>query len=163
MKRFRGMMCAVAAVVAIAPTALAHADVAPPELGGGCAAELAETMTLLPDEITYVACRQNGAGFAWMPVQTPFPPNDKWLSYGPSITLHGQGMRNPNLSSGQWTATPRNPESTCKATETTVIEAGVLAAPQVFEGEQGQPLRLEMLPKLFYAELAGDCLWVKDD
>lgn len=162
MKRLRGLVCAVAAVGAIAPTAPAHADAAPPELGAGCAAELADTMTLLPDQITYAACRQDGVGFAWTPVQTPFPPNDKWLSYGPSITLHGQGMRNPNLSSGQWTATPQNPESTCKATETTVVEAGVLAEPRVFEGEQGKPLTLEMLPQLFYAELAGDCLWVKD-
>lgn len=162
MKRFRGTVCAVALVGAIFPTAPANADLAPPELGGGCPVELADSMTLLPDEITYVACQNNGFGFAWTPVQTPFPPNDKWLSYGPPITLHGQGMRNPNLSSGRWTATPQNPESTCKATETTVVEAGVLAAPQVFEGEQGQPLILEMLPQLFYAELAGDCLWVRD-
>ncbi len=42
-----------------------------------------------------------------------------------------------------------------------MVEAGVLAAPQVFEGEQGQPLTLEMLPQLFYAELSGNCLWVK--
>jgi hypothetical protein len=162
MTRFRGMVCAVAAMGAIIPTALAHADVTPPELGAGCAPELTETMTLLPDQITYAACQRNGVGFAWAPVQTPFPPKDRWLSYGPSITLHGQGMRNPNLSSGRWTATPQDPESTCTATETTVVEAGVLAQPRVFEGEQGQPLRLEMLPQLFYAELAGNCLWVKD-
>ncbi len=162
----RLVVCAMAAAWILVPGAVARADVAPPEVGAGCAAELADAMTLLPDvvnpdQINYVACQQNGVAFAWTPVQTPFPPNDKWLSYGPSITLHGQGMRNPNLSSGRWTATPQNPGSTCKATETTVIEAGVLAEPQVFEGEQGQPLTVEMLPRLFYAELAGDCLWVK--
>jgi hypothetical protein len=37
----------------------------------------------------------------------------------------------------------------------------VLAAPEVTEGEQGAPLTVEMEPKLFYAELAGDCLWVR--
>jgi hypothetical protein len=83
------------------------------------------------------------------------------LSYGAPIILHGQGMRNPNLSSGRWTATPRKPEASCRATLTTVVEAGVLAPPQVVEAAQGKPLTLEMSPSLFYAELAGDCLWVK--
>jgi hypothetical protein len=31
----------------------------------------------------------------------------------------------------------------------------------VFEGDQGAPLELQMLPRLFYAELSGDCLWMK--
>lgn len=165
MRRLRGVVSAVSvAAVAwtIAPGALAHADVAEPEMGAGCSADLADTMTLLADGTTYAVCQQAGLGYSWTAAETPFPPNDKWLSYGPAITLHGQGMRNPNLSSGQWTATPRDLESTCQAKETTVVEAGVLADPQVFEGEQGKPLTLEMLPKLFYAELAGNCLWVKD-
>jgi hypothetical protein len=43
-----------------------------------------------------------------------------------------------------------------------VVEAGVLAPPQFTEGEEGDPLTVEMLPSLFYVELAGDCLWEKD-
>lgn len=162
MNRFHGVVSAVVLLGSVAPAATAHADVAPPEVGTPCTAELADTMTLLPDQSTYAACQWAGLAYAWAPVQTPFPPSDKWLSYGPPITLHGQGMRNPNLSSGRWTATPQDPETTCKATETTVVEAGVLDEPQVFEGEQGKPLAVEMLPKLFYAELAGNCLWAKD-
>lgn len=166
MTRLRGL-ARVAAILVPAVWVLgsgvpAYADVSVPEVGAGCAAELADAMTLLADGTTYAVCRQAGTGFAWDPAQTPFPPNDTWLSYGPAITLHGQGMRNPNLLSGQWTATPLDPESTCRVTETTVVEAGVLADPQVFEGERGKPLPVEMLPKLFYAELAGDCLWVKN-
>lgn len=160
-RRFRAVVCAVAAGWVLVPGAVAHAEVTPPQLGSGCPAELADAMTLLPDQITYAVCRQSGGGHMWAPAQTPFPPNDTWWSYGPPITLHGQGMRNPNLTSGQWTATPQDPEAVCRATETTVVEAGVLAQPQVFEGEQGTPLTLEMLPKLFYAELAGNCLWAK--
>lgn len=159
--RFRGVVCAVVTACAVTPVALAHADPPPPAVGTGCPADLADAMTLLPDQSTYVACRQAGPGYAWAAVQTPFPPNEKWLSYGPPITLHGQAMRNPNLSSGRWTATPRTPGATCQATQTTVVEAGVLAPPQVSEGEQGKPMALEMPPSLFYAELAGDCLWVK--
>ena len=162
MNGFRCMVCAVAVAWTVVPGAVAHADVNPPAVGAWCSAELADTMTLLPDQTTYVTCQQAGTGYAWAMVQTPFPPNDQWLSYGPAITLHGQGMRNPNLSSGQWTATPQDPDSACRATQTTVVEAGVLAAPQVSEGDHGEPLPLEMLPKLFYIELAGNCLWVKD-
>jgi hypothetical protein len=162
MTRFRAVLGTMVAALGMSPVAFAHADPDLPAVGIGCTAELADAMTLLPDQTTYVACRQAGLGFAWAAVQTPFPPNDTWLSYGPAITLHGQAMRNPNLSSGRWTATPRSPDTTCRATQTTVVEAGVLAQPQVFESEQGKPLLLEMLPRLFYAELAGDCLWVRE-
>lgn len=151
----------VAAGLAATPTA--HADVAVPDVGSACTVELDGVMTLLPDGTTYVSCQQqSGADYAWAAVQTPFPPNDIWLSYGPAITLHGQGMRNPNLTSGWWTATPQDPETMCRVTQTTVVEAGVLAAPEVSEGEPGKLLAVQMQPKLFYVELAGDCLWVRD-
>lgn len=138
-----------------------HADVVAPQAGSACTAELNGAMTVLPDQTTYVDCQPLGGDYAWAAVQTPFPPNDRWFSYGPPITLHGQGMRNPNLSSGPWTATPQDPGTTCRVTQTTVVEAGVLATPEVAEGEQGKPLEVVMQPKLFYAELAGNCLWTK--
>jgi hypothetical protein len=160
----RGVLVGVALLVAgVFPVGIAHADVPPPEVESACVVGLGGAMTLLPDETTYVSCQlRPGGDYAWEAVQTPFAPNDIWLSYGPPITLHGQGMRNPNLSSGPWTATPQDAETTCRVTQTTVVEAGVLAAPQVSEGEQGKPLAVQMEPKLFYAELAGNCLWEKD-
>ena len=161
MTRVRGLVCAAVVALALTP-AVAHADPPPPAVGVGCAADVADAMTLLPDQTTYVACRPSGLGYSWTAVQTPFPPNDIWLSYGSPISLHGQGMRNPNLSSGRWTATPRSAEATCRVTQTTVVEAGVLAPPEVTEGEKGNLLTVEMLPSLFYVELAGDCLWEKD-
>jgi len=119
-------------------------------------------MTLLPDEQTYVVCQEAAADYAWTAAPVPFEPNDTWLSYGPAITLHGQGMRNPNLSSGPWTATPQDSETVCRVQQETVVEAGVLSTPQLTEGESGQPLEVAMAPKLFYAELAGNCLWERD-
>ena len=154
-----GVLLAGSAVMG--PAAVAEADPAVPQAGSPCSADLADAMTLLPDETTYVVCGQSAAGFGWSPVLTPFPPHDRWLSYGPPITLHGQGMRNPNLSSGPWTATPQDPQTRCRVTQTTVVEAGVLAAPEVTEGEQGAPMPVEMKPRLFYVELAGDCLWAE--
>lgn len=164
MKAYRGVLLGMALVgTSLVSGALGHADAAVPGVGAACPAELNGAMTLLPDGTTYVTCQQqSGPAYGWAAVQTPFPPNDTWLSYGPPITLHGQGMRNPNLTSGPWTATPQDPETTCRVTQTTVVEAGVLAAPEVSEGEQGKPMAVQMQPKLFYAELAGNCLWVKD-
>ncbi len=162
MNRYLGVGCSVAVAAAILFPAVAYADVSPPAAGVPCSAELAGAMTLLPDERTYVRCeQQSGPVHEWAQVQVPFEPNDSWLSYGPAITLHGQGMRNPNLTSGAWIATPQDSETTCRTMQTTVVEAGVLAEPQSTEGEEGQPLTVQMQPRLFYVELAGNCLWVK--
>ena len=159
MMRFRSLAYSVLAVGALAPSTPALADAAPPAAGSGCPADLTGVMTLLPDQTTYAVCGQAGPAYTWTIVQTPFAPNDKWLSYGPAITLHGQGMRNPNLSAGRWIAAPRTAEATCRATQTSVVEAGVLAAPQVFEGNPGYPLTLELPATVFYVDLAGECLW----
>lgn len=162
MKALHGALPAALLAAGLMSGPPAHADAPSPELGAPCAAELNGAMTLLADGTTYAACEPSGLGNSWFEAQTPFPPNAIWFSYGPAITLHGQGMRNPNLESGWWTATPQNPDTACRVTQTAVVEAGVLAAPEVSEGEQGKPLSVQMQQKLFYAELAGNCLWVKD-
>ena len=133
-----------------------------PQVGSACLAEMDGTMTLLPDGQTYVICEQRLGGYGWAEAPIPFEPADAWLSYGPAISLHGQGMRNPNLTSGDWTATPLDNDTTCRAEEQTVIEAGVLSDPQVFQGEQGRPMGVPMLPKLFYLKISGNCLWSKN-
>jgi hypothetical protein len=163
MKLFSTVLAVFATVgVALAPGA-ARADAITPQLEAPCSADLAGVMTLLPDNQTYVVCGEEfGSGFAWQAAPVPFEPSTRWLSYGPGINLHGQGMRNPNLSSGQWTATPQDPQTVCRAQQQTVVAAGVLASPQIFEGEPGQPLSVEMLPQLFYVELSGHCLWTGD-
>lgn len=159
MKRFGAAILAAGAV--LATPGLAHAEPVPPQLGDGCSAELAGAMTLLTDGQTYAICQEVIDSAVWAAVPTPFDPNDTWFSYGPTITLHGQGMRNPNLRSGNWTATPQNPETSCRVEQQTVVEAGALSAPEVSQGEPGKPLDVEMLPKLFYADLSGDCLWAR--
>jgi hypothetical protein len=97
----------------------------------------------------------------WQAVTTPTPPNDQWLSVGPTMTLHGEGLRNPNVASGQWIATPLEPASQCRAEQQTVVSPGVKSAPQVSEGAPGKPLSLQLLPRLFSVELNGYCLWTR--
>ena len=50
----------------------------------------------------------------------------------------------------------------CLVQQETVVEAGVLSTHQLSEGEPGQHLEVAMAPKLFYVELAGNCLWERD-
>ena len=132
-----------------------------PALGAGCPADLDDTMTLLPDEQTYAICQQGPVGFTWNPAPIPFEPHERWWSYGPQINLHGQGMRNPNVTSGRWTATPQDPETLCRAEQQTVVEAGVLSEPRVDEGQPDEDLAVEFLPKLFCLKLSGNCVWTK--
>jgi hypothetical protein len=159
----RAITAAALVSAAVMTAGIASADPMPvPQIAAPCSADFDGAMTLLPDEQTYVICEVSPVGHAWSALQTPFDPNDTWLSYGPEIQLHGQGMRNPNLSSGRWTATPLDPTTVCQAREQTVVEAGVLSDPQVFAADPGQPLSVQMLPKLFYVTLSGTCLWTKD-
>lgn len=158
-KQFGVAVVVVGAAVLFAGSA--SAEPVEPQLGDGCSSEIAGAMTLLPDGQTYAICQEVIDSAVWASVPTPFDPNNSWLSYGPTITLHGQGMRNPNLISGEWTATPLDPKSSCRVQQQTVVAAGELSTPQVTQGEEGAPLTVQMEPKLFYAELSGDCLWTR--
>lgn len=163
MRRLGAMVPASVTVCLALPfgAVTAVADAPAPQPGTPCATELSGVMTLLSDRHEYLMCQ--GEPGSWAEVDLPFPPNDKWLSFGPGITLHGEGMRNPNLESGQWTGTPRDPATTCTANQLTIVRAGVLAPPQVSQGAPGQPLPLQVQPRLFSIELAGDCLWSRTD
>jgi len=152
----------VVAAVLVAP-AVAHADTPVPQAGAPCAEDLADAMTQLPDGRDFLVCQgQPDGSYAWAAATVPFDPADKWFSYGSGITLHGQGFRNPNLSSGNWTANPLDPETVCGAEQVTVVSAGVLAPPQNSRGEAGRPLSVELLPKLFTVTMTGDCLWSRE-
>jgi hypothetical protein len=77
------------------------------------------------------------------------------------MTLHGEGLRNPSVASGNWTATPQDPTSRCRAEQQTVVGPGVLSAPQVSEADAGQSLSLQLPPRLFSIEMTGYCLWTR--
>ena len=167
MGRFRlagaSALAVIPVLVPVLTPAVAHADPPPPALWASCPPDWADAMTLLPDEQTYALCQQNVFGYSWVPVLTPFDPHETWVSYGPPINLHGQGMRNPNVTSGDWTATPQDPETVCRAEQQTVVEAGVLSDPVIAEGEPGKEMAVDLRPALFYLKLSGHCLWTKDD
>lgn len=153
----------VMAAAALAFAAPAHADAPVPQAGASCPQDFTNVMTQLPGGADFLVCQPipDKPG-SWTPVVTPFDPSSRWLSYGPEITLHGQGFRNPNLRSGRWTATPLDPDTVCGADQVTVVSAGVLAPLVHSQGEPGQQLQLDVLPKLFTIVLSGNCLWSEE-
>jgi len=143
--------------VALSTAPVAAADPAVPQAGTSCSSDLANVMTWPPDATMPLVCLDS----QWQAVTSPPPPNDRWLSVGPVMPLHGQGQRNPSVASGNWTATPQDSVSRCRAEQVTVVSPGVVSPPQSSEGKPGQPLSLQLPPRLFSVELSGYCLWTR--
>ena len=142
----------------LAGAGVANAQPIAPAAGSSCPDSVADAFTQLPDGTTFLACQGVPGGYRWQPVSAPFEPSDRWLSYGPELTLHGQGRRNPEILSGQWKATPQDAASVCSAEQAPVTDGGV-APPQTTVGKPGQALDFEVLPVVFSIVLGGDCLW----
>ena len=150
------MVVATLALLLSAP-AVASADPEVPQPGTPCASDMTDAMTWPPDNKSPLECLDN----QWQAVTTPQPPDDRWLSFGPPITLHGEGRRNPNVASGDWIATPQHANSGCRAEQRAVVGPGVVGPPQVAESLKGQPLSFQVVPRLFSIEMGGYCLWTR--
>lgn len=157
---------AAAAVTAVALTApaVAHAQPAQPQPAGQCSENLSGALTQLPDLRTLLECRAlPGLGYQWQVFDSPYPNSDRWLTYGPTVTLHGEGQRNREINSGQWTAYPQDGETRCTVSQVAVVSAGEVSPPQLVTGEPGQPLKFTAVPLLFTIEMSGNCLWQRED
>jgi hypothetical protein len=136
---------------------VATADPVAPQPDTPCASDLSDVMTWPPGAKMPLVCRAQ----QWLLVTTPQPPNDRWLSYGPAMTLHGEGLRNPSIKSGEWTAVPQDANSGCRAEQRAVVEAGVVGPPQAAESPKGHPLSFQVVPRLFSIDMSGYCLWAR--
>jgi hypothetical protein len=151
----KGLTTALAALAMLVSPAIASAQPVVPQPDTSCPSSYAG-VTTWPQAAKMPLICQNGQ---WQDVTTPQPPSDRWLSYGPPMTLHGEGRRNPDVASGGWTATPQDPTTRCRAEQSTVVSPGVVSPPQVAEGQPGQPLEIQLAPRLFGLQLSGNCLW----
>jgi hypothetical protein len=144
-----------AALALLLSSAVSSADPVVPQVDTSCPAGLAEVMTWPSGAKMPLVC-QDGQ---WRSVTTPQPPSDRWLSYGPEMRLHGEGMRNPEVKSGKWRATPQDSASQCRAQQSVVVGPGVVSQPETAEAKAGEPLEFTVLPRLFDITLSGNCLW----
>lgn len=156
-----GVAVLTAAAVLAAPGAT-HAQTVAPQPNTPCSEDIAGAFTQLPDLRTFLECRdQPGLGYRWQILDSPYPNSDKWVTYGPTLTLHGEGQRNREIDSGDWIGSPRDADGRCTAKQQALAPMGGLSPPQISTGEPGQPLQFEAQPLLFTIELTGNCRWQK--
>src|SRR4051812_44161803 len=130
----------IATTLVVAPMAGSGTALADP--GAPCTADLAGAMTWPTGDAAPLVC---GAG-GWTAVDDPYPISDRWLSVGPALTLHGEGRRNPQLESGDWTATALDTQTVCSATQLAVIPGSpAVGPPRVDRGAPGGSLRLPVV------------------
>jgi hypothetical protein len=143
-------------VLTSAPS-IAHAEPIAPQPDTPCAGNLDGALTQLPDLTTLLQCR---AG-RWEVFADPYPNSERWLTYGPKTTLHGEAQRNREIDSGEWVGSPQDPDTQCAAEQVAIADTGSLGPPEMSTGELGRPLTLRLKPLLFTVELRGHCLWEK--
>jgi hypothetical protein len=153
----------LAATAALFSPAVATADPIAPQPDTPCPSKFSDVMTWPPGYKMPLVCINQPNGYQWQTVMSPYPTSDRWLSYGPEMTLHGEGKRNPSVMSGNWTATPQDSSSQCRAEQSAVVSAGVVGPPEIVEGQPGQPLEFQMVPRLFSTRMSGYCLWTRAD
>lgn len=141
-----------AATIALSPAATAQP--AAPGPGSPCPAAAEDALTKSGGESMVLQCN----GGRWAVFADPYPSGD-WVSTGPVLRLHGQGMRNPEMLSGRWTGAPLQPDQVCRVEQRAVVSAGEVGAPQVAQSQPGQTLDFQVLPVMFSIELSGNCLW----
>src|SRR5262245_16851006 len=87
-----GAAAVVTAAVLLTVPAVASAEPAVPQAGAPCSEVVAGALTQLPDFMTVLQCRKQRFGeFRWQTFDSPYPNSDRWLTYGPQLTLHGEG------------------------------------------------------------------------
>src|SRR5690349_10879362 len=80
-----------------------------PQQDTPCSVDLSGALTQLPDQKTVLQCQSRQGEFRWQGSSTPYPKSDRWLTYGPALTLHGEGQPNREVDSGDWNAYPQDP------------------------------------------------------
>jgi hypothetical protein len=157
----------VAAAALFGAPACAHAEpqqprpVTTPQPDAPCSENLAGTMARLADGKTNLACTGQGDDSRWTVSTSPYPLSDRWLTYGPELQLHGQGMRNPEIMSGLWRGYPQESDAVCRAEQVAVVGPGKVSPPQSVTAEPGKQLEFSVSPTLFTIKLNGNCLWQK--
>lgn len=157
--RAAALILASAAVLIAAPRA--GAEPGAPQQDTLCGEDLSGALTQLPDQSTILQCQSGQGEPRWRGYSSPYPKSDRWVTYGPLLTLHGEGQPNREVDSGEWIAYPQESDAQCEARQRAVVAAGVLSPVQTSTSKPGQPMTLQLLPLLATVELRGDCLWQK--
>ena len=124
-------------------------------------------VTQLPDQSTEPGARKSlleCKDGSWQDYRAEYPNSDRWLSTGPELVLHGQGVRNPEFMAGHWTGTPQESDAICHAT---YVQGGddnpKITQTHEVNGDAGKPVEFEAPVRLFTVTLTGNCLWERSE
>lgn len=165
----------IAAAAATSMVACAHADpgteppsapAGPPQLDAACSTSLDGALTALPPQPGDPSNRKNlleCSSGAWRTFTGEYPSSDRWLSTGPDVVLRGQGIRNPEIMGGTWTATPQTEDAQCRAQSVDAEPGGTSGEAEISTADPGQPVTVDVSDHLLTVTLSGYCLWQRDD
>lgn len=147
------MACAVVATAAALSAApIAGAD---PATDTACTPALAGVMSKKPTADVDMLCKDA----MWYPQPADGPPSDRWVTFGPTLTLRGDALPNPNVLMGSWTAKPLGPWTRCRAVQQTGVGPGALSPPLIDTSPPNSPMAFDMEYHVVTARLSGYCLW----
>jgi hypothetical protein len=148
----RTLVAAVATALVTAPVALAD-----PATDTSCTPALAGVMSKKPAADVVMLCKDR----MWYPQPADAPPSDRWVSFGPTLTLHGEGLPDPNLVQGSWNAIPLGPWTRCRSVQQTGYAPGAISKPVADQGSPNTPMSFEVEANVVTIQFSGYCLWMR--
>jgi hypothetical protein len=146
------MICAVIATAAATHAPIAAAD---PATDTSCTPALAGVMSKKPTADVDMLCKDA----MWYPQPADGPPSDRWVTFGPTLTLRGDALPNPNVLMGSWTAKPLGPWTRCRAVQQTGVGPGAISPPLIDQSPPNSPMAFDMEYHVVTARFSGYCLW----
>ena len=140
------------ATVIAAPTAGAD-----PATDTSCTPELEGVMSKRATSDVAMLCKDR----MWWPQPVDAPPSDRWVTFGPTLTMRGQGLPNPNVVQGSWLATPIGPWTRCRSMQQSGVAPGAISPPLEDQGPPNQPMLFQIDPNMVSTQFSGYCLWVR--
>jgi len=147
------MACAViATAAALSAAPIAAAD---PATDTSCTPALAGVMSKKSTSDVVMLCKDQ----MWYPQPADVPPSDRWVTFGPTLTMRGEALPNPNVLMGTWTAKPLGPWTRCRAVQQSGVAAESISKPLVDQSPPNSPMAFDIGFHVVTARLSGYCLW----
>jgi hypothetical protein len=147
----------LAVLVAIVTATLCGAPVAvaDPATDTSCTPALEGVTTKKLEADVVMLCRDG----MWYPQPADAPPSNRWVSWGPTLTLRGEALPNPNINMGRWLARPLGEWTRCRSLQQTGVAAGAVSKPIADQGSIDVPMLFDIVTNAVTVHFSGYCLW----
>lgn len=148
---FRVLLAGLTTATAITAP-IAGAD---PATDTSCTPALEGVMSKRAASDVQMLCRDG----MWWPQPDDVPPSGRWVTFGPTLTLRGDALPNPNVTQGNWLATPIGPWTRCRSMQQAGVAPGALSPPLIDQGPPNLPMSFQVDVHVVTAQFSGYCLW----